>query len=61
MFVLHAPERDVIFAGDAAKNRAELVSGTTDMTYDAAVSKASIDDDLDAVAQAARQYRRAGP
>ena len=32
----------MIFAGDAAKNRAELVSGTTDMTYDAAISKASI-------------------
>jgi N-acyl homoserine lactone hydrolase len=43
VFVLHAPERDVIFAGDAAKNRAELVSGTTDMTYDAAISKASIE------------------
>ena len=43
VFVLRAPERDVIFAGDATKNRAELVSGTTDMTYDAAISKASID------------------
>jgi N-acyl homoserine lactone hydrolase len=43
VFVLRTAERDVIFAGDAAKNRAELVSGTTDMTYDAAVSKASID------------------
>ena len=43
VFVLHADERDVIFSGDAAKNRAELVSGTTDMTYDAAVSMASID------------------
>jgi N-acyl homoserine lactone hydrolase len=43
VFVLHAGERDVIFSGDAAKNRAELVSGTTDMTYDAAVSKASIE------------------
>ena len=43
VYVLHAAERDVIFSGDAAKNRAELVSGTTDMTYDAAVSKASID------------------
>jgi glyoxylase-like metal-dependent hydrolase (beta-lactamase superfamily II) len=43
VFVMHAAERDVIFAGDAAKNRAELVSGTTDMTYDPAVSKASID------------------
>ncbi len=41
--MLHAGDRDVIFSGDAAKNRAELVSGTTDMTYDAAVSKASID------------------
>jgi len=43
VFVLHAPGRDVIFAGDAAKNRAEMVSGTTDMTYDAAISKASIE------------------
>lgn len=43
VFVLHAGERDVIFSGDAAKNRAELVSGTTDMTYDAAISKTSID------------------
>lgn len=43
VFVLHTADRDVIFTGDAAKNRAELVSGTTDMTYDAAVSKASIE------------------
>ena len=43
VFVMHAPERDVIFCGDAAKNRAELVSGKTDMTYDADVSRASID------------------
>ena len=43
VFVLHAGERDVIFAGDAAKNRAEMVSGTTDMTSDAAVSGASIE------------------
>jgi glyoxylase-like metal-dependent hydrolase (beta-lactamase superfamily II) len=41
--VLRTAERTVIFTGDAAKNRAELVSGTTDMTYDPAVSKASID------------------
>jgi len=33
----------VIFTGDAAKNRAELVSRTTDMTYDAAVSAKSIE------------------
>jgi N-acyl homoserine lactone hydrolase len=43
VYLLRTAERDVIFAGDAAKNRAELVSGTTDMTYDAAVSKASIE------------------
>jgi N-acyl homoserine lactone hydrolase len=43
VFLLRSAERDVIFTGDAAKNRAELASGTTDMTYDDAVSKASID------------------
>jgi N-acyl homoserine lactone hydrolase len=32
VFLLRSGERDVIFTGDAAKNRAELVSGTTDMT-----------------------------
>ncbi len=42
VFVLRGVERDIIFTGDAAKNRAELVSGTTDMTYDASVSAASI-------------------
>ncbi|MBS0244763.1 MAG: MBL fold metallo-hydrolase, partial [Proteobacteria bacterium] len=34
---------DVVFTGDAAKNRAELISRTTDMTYDAAVSRASVE------------------
>ncbi|HEX5508740.1 MAG TPA: MBL fold metallo-hydrolase [Pseudolabrys sp.] len=43
LYVLRATERTVIFTGDAAKNRAELVSRSTDMTYDAAVSKASIE------------------
>ncbi|MFV0297323.1 MAG: MBL fold metallo-hydrolase [Hyphomicrobiaceae bacterium] len=43
VYVLHGTEKDVIFTGDAAKNRAELVSGSTDMTYDPAVSRASID------------------
>jgi glyoxylase-like metal-dependent hydrolase (beta-lactamase superfamily II) len=43
IYVLHADEHDVIFTGDAAKNRAELVSGTTDMTYDPAVSRSSIE------------------
>jgi glyoxylase-like metal-dependent hydrolase (beta-lactamase superfamily II) len=43
IYVLHGKERDVIFTGDAAKNRAELVSRHTDMTYDMEVSKASIE------------------
>jgi len=43
VYLLHGTERDVIFTGDAAKNRAELVSRNTDMTYDAAVSRASIE------------------
>jgi glyoxylase-like metal-dependent hydrolase (beta-lactamase superfamily II) len=43
VFHLAGAERDVIFTGDAAKNRAELVSGDTDMTYDAAVSRTSIE------------------
>src|SRR5690606_32814711 len=37
IFVLAGHEHDVIFTGDAAKNRAELVSRETDMTYDPAV------------------------
>lgn len=36
-------ERNFVFTGDAAKNRAELISGDTDMTYDPAVSRQSID------------------
>ena len=43
IFVLNGVEREVIFSGDAAKNRAELVSRRTDMTIDAAASAASID------------------
>ncbi len=43
IFVLRGREHDVIFTGDAAKNRAELVSRDTDMTFDAAVSRASIE------------------
>lgn len=42
VFVLKEKDQDVIFTGDAVKNRAELVSGQTDMTYDAGVSAASI-------------------
>ena len=42
VYVLDAGTRDIIFTGDACKNRAELVSGDTDMTYDLGVSRASI-------------------
>lgn len=42
VFHLQGEQHDIIFTGDAAKNRAELVSGDTDMTYDKAVSAASI-------------------
>jgi glyoxylase-like metal-dependent hydrolase (beta-lactamase superfamily II) len=42
IYVLKGSERDVIFTGDAAKNRAELICGRTDMTYDPAVSGASV-------------------
>lgn len=43
VFVLRGAERDLIFTGDAAKNRTELLSRDTDMTYDAATSRASIE------------------
>jgi glyoxylase-like metal-dependent hydrolase (beta-lactamase superfamily II) len=42
MYVLAGRDREVIFTGDAAKNRAELVSGKADASYDGAVSEASI-------------------
>ena len=42
IYVLRGRDHDVIFTGDAAKNRAELVSGTTDMTIDPALSAASL-------------------
>lgn len=43
VYRLRGESHDVIFTGDAAKNRAELVSRDTDMTYDPAVSAASIE------------------
>jgi glyoxylase-like metal-dependent hydrolase (beta-lactamase superfamily II) len=43
VYVLRGSERDVIFTGDAAKNRAEMLSRNTDMTDDAAQSAASIE------------------
>jgi N-acyl homoserine lactone hydrolase len=42
-FLLTANDVPVIFTGDAAKNRAELISRTADMTMDEAASKKSID------------------
>ena len=38
-FISTTPQRDVIFTGDSAKNRAELLSGTADMTMDEDASK----------------------
>ena len=43
VFVLEGVERDVIFSGDAAKNRAELLSLSSDLTYDASLSRASME------------------
>lgn len=43
VFCLDGGDRDVVFSGDAAKNRAELLSLTADMTYDPAVSRASME------------------
>jgi N-acyl homoserine lactone hydrolase len=42
IFTVRGDKYDVIFTGDSAKNRAELISRQTDMTYDAGVSAASI-------------------
>ena len=41
-FADRAPYRDVLFTGDTAKNRAELVSRSADMTMDERASVASI-------------------
>lgn len=43
MFVLAGEDRDVIFTGDAAKNRAELLTRSADMTYDPNVTRATIE------------------
>ena len=42
IYVLNGSEQDVIFTGDAAKNRAELISRTVDMTYDRHATAATI-------------------
>jgi len=43
LFVASGGDRDVIFTGDSAKNRAELISRDADMSYDMAVSRSTID------------------
>lgn len=43
IFVLSGRDRDIIFTGDAAKNRAELLTRRADMTYDPAVTARSIE------------------
>jgi N-acyl homoserine lactone hydrolase len=43
IFVIEGSEKDVLLVQDAAKYRAELVSRRADMTYDPAVTRASID------------------
>lgn len=43
IFVIEGAERDLILTGDAAKNRVELLTLEADMTYDPAVTRASIE------------------
>ena len=43
IFVLEGAERDIIFTGDAAKNRVELLTFEADMTYDPAVTRNTIE------------------
>ncbi|OWT58192.1 MBL fold metallo-hydrolase [Candidimonas nitroreducens] len=43
LFYVTATEKPVLFTGDAAKNRAELLSGMVNDTYDAQASRASLD------------------
>ena len=43
VFVLDCGAQDIVFTGDACKNRAELLSRAANMTYDAAITRASID------------------
>lgn len=43
VFLLEAPGQRILFTGDAAKNRAELLSRDVDLTEDRAASRGSID------------------
>ena len=41
-YLIKGKDHDVIYTGDAVKNRAEFLCGRTDMTYDPAVSSATV-------------------
>ncbi len=43
MFYLSGGDRDVVFTGDSAKNRAELLSRSVDMTMDAGASRRTVE------------------
>jgi glyoxylase-like metal-dependent hydrolase (beta-lactamase superfamily II) len=43
VYVYKGRDRDIVFTGDAAKNRAELLSRKGETTYDAGTSRASIE------------------
>jgi len=43
IYVLRGADRDAIFTGDAAKNRAEMLCGQADASYDPAVTAAAIE------------------
>ena len=43
IYVLRGADRDAIFTGDAAKNRAEMLSGEADASYDPAITAAAIE------------------
>ncbi len=43
VYRLHGEKNDILFTGDAAKNRAELLSLTADMTYDQMISRQSME------------------
>lgn len=43
VFVVAGEDKDVVVVQDAAKNRAEIISRCTDLTYDAKLSAASIE------------------
>ena len=58
LYLLKGSEHDVIFTGDAAKNRAELLCGKADVHLRPGRQHGLDCGDLDALAQAAGQCRR---